>query len=218
MLTFVMQLPPSLNNRKVEFKFDMDHDSADSVANEMVEDLALSSAQAAAIASQIQAEIARLKQVSVARTAVMFGNDVCTCCRLDVCCCSQLQHGAPFMATCLRNATGAATLTASLHSLRPTQSDALPPRPPKRVSDDSPPTAAAAAALRTPSLASHASSKSLSGNVTPGGDLSRPPSYHEIVRAMQEHYTRRASQQNLALAGQASEANGMPPAASGAAL
>jgi hypothetical protein len=44
----------------VEFEFDLSHDTAISVAGEMVEDLALSPEDAAAIARAIKAEIAAL--------------------------------------------------------------------------------------------------------------------------------------------------------------
>lgn len=63
-LRFQLQLPVS--SRKIEFAFDMDRDSLDSIASEMVEELSLSADQAKAIASKIQTEIGCLKEVGEA--------------------------------------------------------------------------------------------------------------------------------------------------------
>ncbi|GAX85629.1 hypothetical protein CEUSTIGMA_g13044.t1 [Chlamydomonas eustigma] len=55
--------PRSTVSKKIEFAFDMNEDTADAIAHEMMEDLSLSAEEASSIASKIRQEIDRLQDL-----------------------------------------------------------------------------------------------------------------------------------------------------------
>lgn len=215
----------------MEFTFDMGEDTAECIASEMMEDLSLSAEEADFIAAKIREEIGRISQVSrqregLGRRQARLSEPQ----RLGTLSAASFSAGAPTSSTdpshrapslcrpvvLLQEFVGSFELHGTggseggegseLGGLLPSELD---PMQTEAVREAVVANAAAAAvvAVATAAAAANASSNADSNSSRggtsygAGGAVGRPPSIHDLVKAMREYHEARDEQQANRMAG-----------------